>query len=132
MIDFINGKRVVGQPEHDYQSVTIPMSGVLTEVAKIKFKSNGRRCFLVFVGNAAGVGGEAFLTWEVRKNGIPLPPYDGSINMWADPSRVDKEALLVQAIECESLDEVQILAKNSDNTTDYDGTGRLLGVYTPL
>lgn len=132
MIDFIAGKRVVGQPEHDYQSVTIPMSGVETQVARIQFKANGRQCWLVFIGNAAGVGGEAFLGWRILKNGIPLPPFDSNINQWADPSRVGKDTLLFVKIPCESGDVIQAMATNSDTTTDYDATARLLGVYTAL
>jgi hypothetical protein len=132
VIEFIKGKKIVGQPEHDYQTVVIPMTGVETEVCSVKFKSNGRQCYVLFIGNAAGVGGEAVLTFRVLVNGIPLPPYDGTINQWADPARVDTSTLLFAAIPCESGDKVQIMAKNSDNTTDWPATGRLLGVYTPL
>ena len=132
MIDFIDGKRVVGQPEHDYQSVTIPKTGVEKEVAAITFKSNGRQAWLIFVGNASGVGGEAFLTWRILRNGIPLPPFDSNINQWADPTRVGADSLLFVKVPCESGDKIQAMCVNSDLTTDYDGTARLLGVYTPL
>lgn len=125
----VEGKAVVDF-QFTYSSASIPKTAVDTTVASLLVRTNGRRAFIKQACWTIDAAGQPYVTYNLKKNGVPLPPYNEQSSSLADPSfPLD----LPVPVEVQQGDLIEITARQSTSAPDAaTAYGRLAVVYTDL